>query len=110
MYVMRVFIKKENMARLLLYMAKYRRNKILVNVMNDSQFVKFLPNQNLPLKYIECRAEVIRQSIIAKSLVEHTFTKISLLRFIHKMVIKIVFHHYIFTKSTRLFLKVSTRQ
>ena len=49
-----------------MYMAKYWSGEILANLSNDSQFA---PNQNLPLKYFECRAEVIRQFITAKSLV-----------------------------------------
>ena len=41
-------------------------DKILAN---DSQFAKILSNQNLPLKYFECRAEVIHQFVTANSLV-----------------------------------------
>ena len=37
---------------------------------------KFKPNQNLPLKYLARRVEMIRQFITAKSFVEFTFAKI----------------------------------
>ena len=40
-----------------------------MNLVNDSQFTKILPNQSLPLKYFECRGELIDQFITAKSLV-----------------------------------------
>ena len=50
-------------------MAKYWRSKILVNLVNDSQFVKISPNKNLPLKGFRRRAEVIHQFIATKSLV-----------------------------------------
>ena len=41
----------------------------MANLANDSQSAKILPNQNMPLKYFECRAGVVRQLINAKSLV-----------------------------------------
>ena len=55
--------------KLLLNVAKYWRVKLLVSLVIDSQFAKILPNQSLPLKYFECRAEVICQFITTKSLV-----------------------------------------
>ena len=55
-------------------MAKYWKGKILENLANDSQFDKILPTQNLPLKYLECRAEVICQFITTKSVVSKCFT------------------------------------
>ena len=40
------------------YFVKYWRGKILVNG-SRCQFAKILPNQSLPLKYFEFRAEVL---------------------------------------------------
>ena len=54
------------------YVAKYRRGNILAN---DSQFAKILPIQNLPLKYVEYRAEAICQFITTKSLVSIHLSK-----------------------------------
>ena len=42
----------------------------MVNLANDSQLAKMLPNHNLPLKYLECRAVLF---ITAKSLVSKYF-------------------------------------
>ena len=40
-----------------------------MNLAYDSRFAKILPNQNLPLKHFECRADVICQFIAARSLI-----------------------------------------
>ena len=54
-------------------MAKYQRSKILAN---GNQFTKIEHNQILLLKYLECRADVICQFFIAKSLVSINFPEI----------------------------------
>ena len=41
----------------------------MANLANGSQFTKISPNQSLPLKYFEHKADVICQFIATKSLV-----------------------------------------
>ena len=60
-------------------MAKYLRDKILANLVNGSQ--------NLTLKYLESRAEVIHQVYYHQKFGKYTFAKILSLQYLPRTVI-----------------------